>query len=59
MIMKFPEWVVEGSKNNPPDYFQFRRKYIRQVIRSSPYVKRFLCKIIDVIDALRREKQDI
>jgi len=59
IIIIFPEWVVEGSKDNPSDYFQFRRKYIRQVIRFSPRVKHSLCKIIDAIDALRREKQDI
>jgi len=59
IVIKFPEWIVRESesKGELPDYMPLRRKYLRQVIRFSSRAKHSLCKIIDVIDALRKEKQ--
>jgi len=55
-IIKFPAWA-EGDEL--PGYAPFRRKKIRQALRSSPHARYSLCRIIDVIinaiDASRRD----
>jgi len=56
VAIKFPRWVVEVSEDELPDFLPYRRKLLRMMLRTSPYVKPALCYFLDILDALLKQE---